>query len=112
MGLAPLACYSLKVIFFPQLAKDLSGSWPWLPNKLCLPLKLTPNSNFHTLLRLDVCCGADLASDSRTVHAPCPSWASFHTPESDIWPQRAYSCLLLPALGFSCLNPDSCYCCF
>lgn len=67
-----------------------------------MPLNLTPNSNFLTLLRLDVSCGADLASDSRPLPLPCPGLASFHTPEPDIQSHPAPPHLpSIPGTGFS-----------
>ena len=79
--------------FFSQLAKICPENWPCHSNKLCLPLTLTPNSNFHTLFRLDISCRADLASDSRPLHPPCPSQPHFTLPSLTLaplphtWPQ-------------------------
>ena len=74
------------IFFFSQLAKICPENWPCHSNKLCLPLTLTPNSNFHTLFRLDISCRADLASDSRPLHPPCPSQPHFTLPSLTLAP--------------------------
>lgn len=109
MALASLAFNLLEVTFFPSWPRICPEIWSCLPDKLCLPLNLTLNSNLHTLLRLDISCGAALASDSRPLHPPCPSSASCHTPKSDIQSHSTLpdTCPWLPALCFSYLSPDS-----
>ena len=79
--------------FFSSWPRICPENWPCHSNKLCLPLNLTPNSNFHTLLRLDISCRADLASDSRPLHPPCPAQPHFTLPSLTLaplphtWPQ-------------------------
>lgn len=92
--------------FSPSWSRICRGSWPWQPSKLCLPLNLTPNPNFLTLLRLDVSCGPNLASDSRALPPPCPSSASFHTPKPDLQSQPTSPAPTLHAPALFCLSAD------
>ena len=82
-----------EMIFFSSWPRIGPENWPCHSNKLCLSLNLTPNSNFHTLLRLVISCRADLASDSRPLHPPCPAQPHFTLPSLTLaplphtWPQ-------------------------
>lgn len=103
LGLSGLLC--LRSDFFSSWPRICPESWPWLPNKLCLPLNLTPNSKFHTLLGLGVSWGADLASDPRPSILPALARPHFTLPSLTFSPTPPTPALGSPASGFRLLLP-------